>query len=221
METASTVAVVNSLLGRSSYASRPWISFVRRSAGFRTITNWAYGLTVGLTLISGTTMLIASRADDRERAAVAQRERGPKAGWMKEHDGVRAHFLRRHGDRAGRGDRSARRRSTGLCGAGVLADRCGVNFFGQGEHHRNANLGRARKGPSSALDSSAIFMRAKSGRLQPLAWLRISFTRAAESFVAAGPAGGCRPGAAAKVAARCWIVRRPLNFRRDFPIVPV
>ncbi|MET0370282.1 MAG: sensor domain-containing diguanylate cyclase [Sphingobium sp.] len=38
-----------------------------------TITNWAYGATVALTLASGTTMLLASNAEQRERAAVAQR----------------------------------------------------------------------------------------------------------------------------------------------------
>ena len=38
-----------------------------------TITNWAYGATVALTLLSGTTMLLASGAEERERAAVAQR----------------------------------------------------------------------------------------------------------------------------------------------------
>ena len=37
-----------------------------------TITNWAYGATVLLTLASGTTMLFASGAEQRERAAVAQ-----------------------------------------------------------------------------------------------------------------------------------------------------
>jgi diguanylate cyclase (GGDEF)-like protein len=40
-----------------------------------TITNWAYGATVLLTLVSGTTMLLASQAQDHERAAVAQRYR--------------------------------------------------------------------------------------------------------------------------------------------------
>ncbi|MDT9598946.1 diguanylate cyclase [Sphingosinicella rhizophila] len=40
-----------------------------------TITNWAYGVSVGLALISGTTMLLASNAEDRERAAVQQRIR--------------------------------------------------------------------------------------------------------------------------------------------------
>jgi diguanylate cyclase (GGDEF)-like protein len=40
-----------------------------------TITNWAYGLTVALTLASGTTMLLASGAQDAERAAVDQRYR--------------------------------------------------------------------------------------------------------------------------------------------------
>jgi diguanylate cyclase (GGDEF)-like protein len=38
-----------------------------------TITNWAYGATVVLTLVSGTTMLLASSAQERERSAVAQR----------------------------------------------------------------------------------------------------------------------------------------------------
>ena len=38
-----------------------------------TITNWAYGITVALTLASGTTMLAASQAQQHERAAVAQR----------------------------------------------------------------------------------------------------------------------------------------------------
>ncbi|RYM11269.1 MULTISPECIES: diguanylate cyclase [Sphingobium] len=38
-----------------------------------TITNWAYGATVALTLFSGVTMLMASSAEERERAAVAQR----------------------------------------------------------------------------------------------------------------------------------------------------
>lgn len=38
-----------------------------------TITNWAYGVTVALTLASGATMLLASAAQDQERAAVAQR----------------------------------------------------------------------------------------------------------------------------------------------------
>ncbi len=38
-----------------------------------TITNWAYGATVVLTLTSGTTMLLASSAQQQERAAVGQR----------------------------------------------------------------------------------------------------------------------------------------------------
>jgi diguanylate cyclase (GGDEF)-like protein len=38
-----------------------------------TITNWAYGVTVALTLASGTTMLLASSAQQQERASVAQR----------------------------------------------------------------------------------------------------------------------------------------------------
>lgn len=44
-----------------------------------TITNWAYGATVVLTLISGTTMLLASNAQDHERAAVEQRYQLDKA----------------------------------------------------------------------------------------------------------------------------------------------
>lgn len=38
-----------------------------------TITNWAYGATLLLTLASGATSLLASNAQERERAAVAQR----------------------------------------------------------------------------------------------------------------------------------------------------
>ena len=40
-----------------------------------TITNWAYGATLLLTAVSGATMLMASNAEDRERAAVEQRAR--------------------------------------------------------------------------------------------------------------------------------------------------
>jgi len=38
-----------------------------------TITNWAYGVTLALTLASGTSMILASGAQDAERAAVEQR----------------------------------------------------------------------------------------------------------------------------------------------------
>lgn len=44
-----------------------------------TITNWAYGATLVLTLISGTTMLLASNAQDHERAVVEQRYQLDKA----------------------------------------------------------------------------------------------------------------------------------------------
>lgn len=44
-----------------------------------TITNWAYGATVALTLISGSTMLLASNAQEEERAAVENRYRLDKA----------------------------------------------------------------------------------------------------------------------------------------------
>lgn len=40
-----------------------------------TITNWAYGATVLLMIVSGTTMLMASHAEEGERAAVQQRTR--------------------------------------------------------------------------------------------------------------------------------------------------
>ncbi|MDP1913785.1 diguanylate cyclase [Brevundimonas sp.] len=40
-----------------------------------TITNWAYGATVVLTVASGATMILASNAQDRERASVEQRYR--------------------------------------------------------------------------------------------------------------------------------------------------
>lgn len=39
-----------------------------------TITNWAYGATVCLTIISGVVMLMASNADNVERQAVEQRQ---------------------------------------------------------------------------------------------------------------------------------------------------
>lgn len=39
-----------------------------------TITNWAYGATVCLTIVSGIVMLMASSADNTERQAVAQRQ---------------------------------------------------------------------------------------------------------------------------------------------------
>jgi diguanylate cyclase (GGDEF)-like protein len=44
-----------------------------------TITNWAYGATVFLSLASAATMLMASRANDAERAAVEQRYRMDQA----------------------------------------------------------------------------------------------------------------------------------------------
>lgn len=39
------------------------------------MTNWAYGITVALTLASGIAMLMASSADNAERRAVEQRDR--------------------------------------------------------------------------------------------------------------------------------------------------
>jgi diguanylate cyclase (GGDEF)-like protein len=54
-----------------------------------TITNWAYGITVALTLVSGTAMLLASRAEERERAAVEQRERFEQLSREVEEDAFR------------------------------------------------------------------------------------------------------------------------------------
>jgi hypothetical protein len=51
-----------------------------------TITNWAYGATVALTLVSGTTMLLASNTQQRERDAVAQRYRLDQATADLEHE---------------------------------------------------------------------------------------------------------------------------------------
>jgi diguanylate cyclase (GGDEF)-like protein len=51
-----------------------------------TITNWAYGATVALTLVSGSTMLLASNAQERERAAVEQRYRLDQATSTLEED---------------------------------------------------------------------------------------------------------------------------------------
>lgn len=51
-----------------------------------TITNWAYGTTVALTVISGTTMLLASNALEHERAAEAQRYRLDQATQNLERD---------------------------------------------------------------------------------------------------------------------------------------
>lgn len=47
----------------------------KRRMRLATITNWAYGVTVGLTLVSAGTMLLASRAQEQERSAVEQRYR--------------------------------------------------------------------------------------------------------------------------------------------------
>src|SRR3989344_5520947 len=44
-----------------------------------TITNWAYGATVLLTIVSSTTMIFASNAEEREREAVEQRYRLDRA----------------------------------------------------------------------------------------------------------------------------------------------
>ncbi|WP_230480768.1 diguanylate cyclase [Sphingomonas sp. Leaf21] len=53
-----------------------------------TITNWAYGVTVALTLASGATMLIASNAQEEERIAVAQRYMLDRATDTIEQDGL-------------------------------------------------------------------------------------------------------------------------------------
>ncbi len=51
-----------------------------------TITNWAYAATVVLTIASSATMLLASNATDRERAAVEQRYRLDQATATLEED---------------------------------------------------------------------------------------------------------------------------------------
>lgn len=51
-----------------------------------TITNWAYGATVALTLVSATTMLLASGAHEREREAVQQRHRFDEATSKLDHE---------------------------------------------------------------------------------------------------------------------------------------
>jgi diguanylate cyclase (GGDEF)-like protein len=52
--------------------TKPW-RFNTCGVRLATITNWAYGATVALALLSGGTMLLASDAQNQERAAVAQR----------------------------------------------------------------------------------------------------------------------------------------------------
>jgi len=49
-----------------------WVAY-RAAMRLAAITNWAYGATLVLTAVSGTTMLLASNAQDAERAAADQR----------------------------------------------------------------------------------------------------------------------------------------------------
>ena len=51
-----------------------------------TITNWAYGATVALTLVSATTMLLAGNAHEIERAAVKQRHNFDQATERLDHE---------------------------------------------------------------------------------------------------------------------------------------
>src|SRR5690348_10969308 len=55
-----------------------------------TLTNWAYGASVVLGVISGITMLAASRAEERERTAVEQRAQLDALTTATEEDSFRA-----------------------------------------------------------------------------------------------------------------------------------
>ena len=60
--------------GAEFYNQNSFICMQRKfTVRIATITNWAYGITVGLTLASGSAMLVASSADRVERQAVQQR----------------------------------------------------------------------------------------------------------------------------------------------------
>jgi diguanylate cyclase (GGDEF)-like protein len=99
-----------------------------------TITNWAYGVTVVLSLISGGTMLLASRAQDEERAAVAQRASLDRAAEkIVEEEGALSGLARQFvisGDardlaayqQASQGLRSVEQRMRGMVDAGASAD---------------------------------------------------------------------------------------------------
>ena len=83
-----------------------------------TITNWAYGATVALTLASGTTMLLASSAQERERAAVAERQALDAATSHVDEDvGVLSGLAREYAISGNAADLIAYRREAGRCSA--------------------------------------------------------------------------------------------------------
>jgi diguanylate cyclase (GGDEF)-like protein len=80
-----------------------------------TITNWAYGATVLLTLTSGTTMLLASAASDLERAAVTQRYELDQATSSADEDvAMLSGLARQFAISGGDADLAAYRREAGL-----------------------------------------------------------------------------------------------------------
>ncbi|NKJ42435.1 diguanylate cyclase [Novosphingobium sp. SG720] len=99
-----------------------------------TITNWAYGVTVVLSLISGGTMLLASHAQDEERTAVAERALLDRAAEkIVEEEGALSGLARQFvisGDardlaayqQAGQGLRSVEQRMRGMLDAGASSD---------------------------------------------------------------------------------------------------
>ena len=83
-----------------------------------TITNWAYGATVALTLASGTTMLLASSAQERERAAVAERQALDAATSHVDEDvGVLSGLAREYAISGNAADLIAYRREAGVLAA--------------------------------------------------------------------------------------------------------
>jgi diguanylate cyclase (GGDEF)-like protein len=82
------------------------------------ITNWAYGVTVALTFASATTMLLASSAQERERAAVAERDTLDSATSSADEDvGLLSGLARRYAVRGDPADLIAYRRETAALGA--------------------------------------------------------------------------------------------------------
>ena len=87
-----------------------------------TITNWAYGITVALTLASGATMIAASRAQQQERAAVAQRYNIDKVTSIAGNDAAELSSYARHFALNGNAaDLLAYKRE--LAGLGTIEDR--------------------------------------------------------------------------------------------------
>lgn len=82
-----------------------------------TITNWAYGITVALTLASGATMLAASSAQERERAVAVERQTLDHATSTVDEDVAQLSGLARQYVISGNpADLAAYRREAGLLG---------------------------------------------------------------------------------------------------------